>query len=78
MLNKFRYRSDQQEWMDQPGISKELLFRNLRELDILNRFLRGHAISIKGLKHLALTSKNPLHVVDLGCGSGDVLKYMAR
>lgn len=78
MLNKFRYRSSQQEWMDQPGVSKELLFRNLRELDILNRFMGGHAISIKGIKKLALTSEKPLHIVDLGCGSGDVLMYMAR
>ncbi len=78
MSNKFRYRSGQQEWMDNPGVSKELLFHNLRELDILNRLTGGHAISIKGLKKLVLTREKPLHIVDLGCGSGDLLKYMAR
>lgn len=79
MLDKFKNRSTQEEWMDQPGISRKELFKNLRELDILNRWSGGHQISLQGLKALIHSSEgNPLHVVDLGCGSGDVLRLMAR
>jgi 2-polyprenyl-3-methyl-5-hydroxy-6-metoxy-1,4-benzoquinol methylase len=78
MSDKFKYRSQQTEWMDDPEIAKELLHQNLTELDILNRKTRGHQSSIKALRKLVSSNHRKLHLVDLGCGSGDVLKYMAR
>jgi SAM-dependent methyltransferase len=78
MPNKFKQRSTLSEWLDTTGIPAELLEQNLRELDFLNRSFGGHSISLEGLKMLA-TDKNRLYrLVDLGCGSGDVLKYIAR
>lgn len=74
----FKDRSRQVEWMDAPDIPVQLLHKNLGELDILNRTLGGHSISMEGLKRLMVNRKKVYHIVDLGCGSGDVLKYIAR
>jgi SAM-dependent methyltransferase len=73
----FKSRSDREELMDAPDVSEKDLLRNLRELDILNRRLGGHSISLDGITRL-MTDRNKLyHIVDLGCGSGDLLKYIA-
>lgn len=73
----FKIRSGQPEMMDDPDIPIKLLHKNLGELDILNRYLGGHSISISGIKQLMTDRKKVYHIVDLGCGSGDVLKYIA-
>jgi SAM-dependent methyltransferase len=77
MPGKFKYRSTDGEMMDAPFIGKELLFQNLHELDILNRNLGGHAITICGIKQLVTDKNKTYHIVDLGCGSGDALKRIA-
>lgn len=64
--------------MDAPGIPAHLLHHNLGELDFLNRYFRGHSISLEGIKHLVTDRKKTYHITDLGCGSGDVLQYIAR
>jgi SAM-dependent methyltransferase len=73
----FKNRSGQSEMMDAPDIPVKLLHKNLGELDILNRYLGGHSISIEGIKRLMKDRQKVYHIVDLGCGSGDVLKYIA-
>jgi len=73
----FKARSGQSELMDSPNIPSNLLHQNLGELDILNRYLGGHSISIEGIKRLIVDRQKIYHIVDLGCGSGDVLKYIA-
>jgi len=77
MPNKFTHRSDEKELLDELNIPHGLLFKNLRELDILNRKTGGHAISIKGIKQLITDHQKIYHVVDLGCGSGDALLAIA-
>jgi 2-polyprenyl-3-methyl-5-hydroxy-6-metoxy-1,4-benzoquinol methylase len=77
MPGKFKYRSSKAEMMDAPFIRKELLFQNLHELDLLNRTLGGHAITISGIKKLVTDKNKTYHIVDLGCGSGDSLKSIA-
>jgi SAM-dependent methyltransferase len=74
----FKNRSSQSELMDAPDIPVKLLHQNLGELDLLNRTLGGHSISLEGIKRLMVDRQKVYHVVDLGCGSGDVLKYIAR
>lgn len=64
--------------MDTPGIPTSLLQHNLGELDILNRYFGGHSISLEGIRKLMTDHKKTYHIADLGCGSGDVLKYIAR
>ncbi len=77
MPNKFTYRSDKKELLDTSNISPDLLYKNLKELDFLNRTTGGHAITLRGIKQL-INDKNKIYTVaDLGCGSGDVLKVIA-
>jgi SAM-dependent methyltransferase len=77
MSGKFKYRSHKAELMDAFYIRKELLYQNLHELDILNRTLGGHAITLSGIKKLVTDKTKTYHIVDLGCGSGDTLKRIA-
>ena len=64
--------------MDAPGVSRELLFKNLHELDLLNRTLGGHAVTLQGIKKLMTDKGKTYHIADIGCGSGDTMRYIAR
>ncbi len=77
MPDKFTHRSVEKELLDEADIPAGLLFKNLRELDILNRTTGGHAISLTGIKQLVTDPHKTYHIADLGCGSGDALKVMA-
>lgn len=68
----------QDELLDSPNVPARLLLQNLRELDFLNRKTGGHAISLEGLKHLLKDKNRTYHIADLGCGSGDWLRYTAE
>ncbi len=78
MPDKFTQRSYQAELLDAPDIPRELLFQNLRELDFINKTLGGHSITIAGIKQLVTDKNKTYHIVDIGCGGGDALKYIAR
>ncbi len=76
-MKTLKYRSDEPELMDDPKIDKKLISKNLGELDLLNRYTGGHAVTLQGVK--TLIGENKIYtVVDLGCGSGDALKYLAK
>lgn len=77
MPNKFTYRSNEKELLDETNIQRNLLFKNLRELDILNRIAGGHTLTLKGIKQLVTDHSKIYHIVDLGCGSGDSLRAIA-
>ncbi len=77
MTNRFRNRSTQDELLDSPNVPTRLLLQNLRELDLLNRKTGGHAISLEGIKKLLKDKSRIYHIADLGCGSGDWLRYTA-
>ena len=77
MQSKFTYRSNEKELLDENNIQQDLLFKNLKELDILNRNTGGHRITLKGIKLLVTDHTKIYHIVDLGCGSGDSLRAIA-
>jgi len=62
--------------LDEPSIKRELLYQNLKELEIINTYLGGHAISLKGLKQV-WHGKHEL-IADIGCGGGDSVKVIAK
>ena len=78
MLTKFTNRSYKLELLDAPNIPKELLFKNLRELDVVNRLLGGHAITLSGIKKLVIDKKKIYRIIDIGCGGGDAMKQIAK
>lgn len=76
-MRRFKSRSHEPELMDNPAVPLKLLHRNLRELDLLNRYFGGHSLSLAGVKKLLRPENTIYHIVDIGCGSGDFLKYIA-
>lgn len=78
MNTKFSRRSSKEELLDAPDIPKQLLFRNLRELDLVNRTLGGYSVSIKGISQLLSDHSKTYTIVDLGCGGGDILLFIAK
>ncbi len=77
MFAKFSHRSYQAELLDAPNIPKELLFQNLRELDLVNKTLGGHAITLAGIKKLLTDKTKTYTIIDIGCGGGDAMKHIA-
>lgn len=69
-------RSTDLEIMDDLEISGEVIEKTLRELDFINQWLGGNAISLRAFRKLL--RKGITSVTDLGCGSGDILLRMAR
>ena len=77
MQTKFLHRSDLQELMDEPAVPQPLLFKTLRELDIINRRLGGHSVTLKGMKRLINDRTKTYTIVDIGCGGGDAMRAIA-
>jgi 2-polyprenyl-3-methyl-5-hydroxy-6-metoxy-1,4-benzoquinol methylase len=78
-MRSFAVRSVESEKLDEDYIPASDLFQNLKELEFINRFLGGHAVTIRGLKKLI--HEHRLHeftLLDVGCGGGDTLRAIAR
>jgi 2-polyprenyl-3-methyl-5-hydroxy-6-metoxy-1,4-benzoquinol methylase len=69
------HRSYQKEILDNDDVSFEDIKRNMQELNFINTWLGGHAISIKGLKQL-VGGKKQITVCEIGCGGGDNIKAL--
>ena len=75
----FSRRATLPELMDDPAADPAVTRQSLRELEVINRLLGGFALSLEALDSLALGSASgqPIRIVDVGCGSGDMLRRMA-
>ena len=76
-MRDLRLRSEEEELMDDLNCSGTVVSQTLKELDTINDLLGGNAISMRAFKKVARSIERPLHVADLGCGSGDMMKKMA-
>lgn len=70
-------RSYTKELMDGDNIPFDAMAQTLRELNIINTRLGGHAITIRGVKRL-IDSKQPVVICEIGCGGGDNLKAIHK
>ncbi|MBX2968935.1 MAG: methyltransferase domain-containing protein [Cyclobacteriaceae bacterium] len=79
-MSRFAARSQAPEIMDDLLCSGEVVLQTLRELDFINHWLGGNQVTLDGLKSLIKNQKNTesLHLADLGCGSGEMLKLIHR
>jgi 2-polyprenyl-3-methyl-5-hydroxy-6-metoxy-1,4-benzoquinol methylase len=68
----FRHRSYQPELLDQPDIPFEDIRQNMQELNFINTWLGGHAITLCGVAALINPDK-PVTICEIGCGGGDNL-----
>jgi len=73
-------RSSEIEIMDDFTMKGDLLRDTLDKLVIINKLLGGNSVTIQGLKKLLKnqSKKKTITIVDLGCGNGDILRYIAN
>ncbi len=76
----FARRSDQKEIMDDLQGTGPDWHQALRELKVINRFLGGNKLTLKGIARLlkGSTAAGPVAIADIGCGGGDMLMVIAR
>jgi len=73
----FEKRSRQKEYLDESEIPNAALLQNLEELDVINRYLGGYAITLNALKCTLKPNKRYV-LVDIGCGGGDSLQQIDK
>ncbi len=77
----FSQRSQQKELLDRNDIPFDDIRRNMQELEIINRLLGGHSITLSGIKRVlsgGVAFWGPLSICEIGCGGGDNLKAIYR
>lgn len=72
-----RNRSYKKELLDKDDIPFEDLRRNMQELNTINMWLGGHAITLAGFRKL-LQNKRSIHVCEIGCGDGNNLYQLYK
>ena len=77
MIIDLSKRSYQKEILDRDDIPFADIERNMLELDIINTWLGGHAISISGLQRL-VGRRKLVSICEIGCGGGDNLRALVR
>ena len=65
-------RSGKKELLDGADIPFADIRQNMKELDFINTWLGGHAITLQGFKQLVQNRKT-ISVCEIGCGGGDNL-----
>ena len=75
-----KYRSSQEEIMDDFEYDGPMLHDALDKLAKINQWLGGNNVTLSGLKKVIKNHpKNQLlTIVDLGCGGGDILRAISR
>jgi ubiquinone/menaquinone biosynthesis C-methylase UbiE len=74
-----RYRSTEEEIMDNLSIEGDMLRKTLDQIAAINKLLGGNQATIHGLKALIKTEPEDavISIIDLGCGNGDMLRAVA-
>jgi len=71
-----KFRSYQKELLDRDDIPFNDILENMKELNFINTWLGGHAITINGFKFF-LAAHKKITVCEMGCGGGDNLAAIA-
>ncbi len=74
----FSRRSDLPEIMDDFALKGAELRDALNKIARINQFLGGNRVTLQGVSALLGSCKGPVHIVDYGCGNGDMLRQLAR
>lgn len=72
-----RNRSYKKELLDRDNIPFKDIRRNMQELNTINTWLGGHAITLAGFKKL-LGNKKSIVVCEIGCGDGNNLYQLYK
>jgi 2-polyprenyl-3-methyl-5-hydroxy-6-metoxy-1,4-benzoquinol methylase len=80
-------RSSRKELLDRDDIPFADIERNMYELDVINTWLGGHAISRRGIhtllkknatRHSAVGKPHQISICEIGCGGGDNLRALSQ
>lgn len=71
-----KYRTEEEEIMDDFSLEGEELRDALDKIASINQFLGGNKLTLQGVKKLIHT-KDEITIVDVGCGNGDMLRALA-
>lgn len=79
----FSQRSYRKELLDRDDIPFPDIKRNMEELNFINTYLGGHAITLTGLKKILFAravsvAQHEVLICEIGCGGGDNLKAIAE
>lgn len=80
MMIDTRYRSELPEIMDNFSMEGEILKDALDKIAGINQLLGGNKVTLAGVKELLndTTKEKPLiSILDVGCGNGDMLRFLA-
>jgi SAM-dependent methyltransferase len=74
----FATRSEALEIMDDLDCAGDVVDQTLRELEFINTWLGGNAVTIEALKKILKDHdrSKPFVIADLGCGGGDMLRLI--
>lgn len=66
--------------MDDLAYHDDVIFQTLRELDFINQWLGGNAVTLSALKKVLAQcpKEEALSIADLGCGSGEMLRLINK
>ncbi len=81
IFQKFHHRSSEKEIIDDFSMTGEEVLRTFKTIERVNAVLGGNRILVDGVKQIIRRlpeSKDPIRIYDLGCGSGDGLRAIAR
>lgn len=75
-----KYRTDEVEIMDDFSINGDILHKTLDTLASINKWLGGNTVTINGLEKMLKghSKKEPITIIDLGCGGGDILRRISK
>lgn len=71
-----KYRTEEEEIMDDFSLEGEELRNALDKIASINQLLGGNQLTLQGVKKL-LNTKEEITLVDVGCGNGDMLRALA-
>ena len=80
LLVRTKYRSEEEEIMDDLDYNGPILHDALDKLAKINQWLGGNKVTLNGLKKVLKPhlKNEPITIVDLGCGGGDILREVSR
>lgn len=78
MFNQFQHRTDKNEIMDDFELKGRELEVVLKDLNNVNKRLGGYKITIDGIKKLLPNTEDTIKIADVGCGSGENLRQIAK
>lgn len=79
MTTSFHKRSYKPELLDGDQIPFAAIRRNMQELEVINRQLGGHKVTVKGLEKVLSAQQQKqetLVIAEMGCGGGDNLRVI--